>query len=63
MKERTKELFDELVHREEMLFKMVSGIRLDLDKAIVQLRMIDITLTKILRVEEKVSDAQVIDVP
>ena len=53
VKERTKTLLEELEHREEMLFKMVSGIRLDLDKQVVQIRNIDEILTRILRVEEK----------
>ena len=48
-----KELFQELVHREELLFSMVSGIRLDLNKALDEIRRIDETLTRILRVEEK----------
>ena len=61
MKEGTKELFDELVNREELLFRMVSGIRLDLDKAIGQIRAIDETLTRILRVEEKEFEAQLED--
>ena len=50
-----KELFQELVHREEMLFNIVSGIRLDLDKLLAQVRELDITLTRILRVEEEES--------
>ena len=50
---RTKELFTELVRREELLFSMVSGIRLDLDKVKDQMRAIDETLTRILQVEEE----------
>ena len=49
----TKELFTELVRREELLFTMVSGIRLDLDKVKDMMRNIDDILTRILRVEEK----------
>ena len=52
MKAGTKELFTELVRREELLFTMVSGIRLDLDKVRDEIRNIDETLTRILRVEE-----------
>ena len=56
MKERTKELFQELVRREEMLFNMVSGIRLDVDKLLANWRELDIILTRILRLEEKESN-------
>ena len=55
----TKELFTELVRREELLFTMVSGIRLDLDKVKDNIRSIDEILTRILRVEEKEFDIQV----
>ena len=49
---RTKELFSELVRREEMLFNMVSGIRLDVDKLLANWRELDIILTRIMRIEE-----------
>ena len=53
------ELFQELEHREELLFRMVSGIRLDLDKALTEIRNLDETLMTILRVEEKESEGPV----
>ena len=49
----------ELVRREEIVFKMISGIRLDLDKVRISIFNIDEILTRILRIEENESDAHI----
>ena len=61
MKEGTKELFTELVRREELLFSMVSNIRLDLNSMLSEVRTLDEILTRIMRVEEKDFEAQIED--
>ena len=48
-----KSLLEECVRREEIVFSMISGIRLDLNTVISQIRDLDETLVRILRVEEK----------
>ena len=51
-----KTLLEECVRREEIVFSMISGIRLDLNKAVSQIRDLDETLERILRVEEREAD-------
>ena len=48
-----KSLLEECVRREEIVFTMISGIRLDLNKVVSQIRELDETLVRILRVEEE----------
>ena len=57
-----KSLLEECVRREEIVFSMISGIRLDLNTVVSQIRELDETLVRILRVEEKAADAHLISV-